>query len=313
MAVSNRLRFEIFRRDGFRCTYCGVTAQEVALTIDHVTPVALGGNDHPNNLTTACEPCNSGKSSTLVSSPLLNKTPQGAEEEAADPFHEALLAIWVNTSAGDITNEEGRAFEASIDRALESDREEFHSWAEAANYCAQIGINDIEAGHADMTRARIVRRWMSCWHGATGEHPGEEKTELVSNQVETLLRAGEYNRTRIEIAAIRAGSNRSTRFHFLLGPEELNASGHEAGISQTLEAWTVAFHAAASRWPTDDECEPLWDALNDLPRTRMTWADVVGAAAAAATYQSTNVLACFTPLGNVFAAAALIPDPMAAP
>lgn len=63
MAVSKRLRYEILRRDSYTCRYCGRSAPEVPLRVDHVTPVALGGGDEPTNLATSCEECNSGKSS----------------------------------------------------------------------------------------------------------------------------------------------------------------------------------------------------------------------------------------------------------
>lgn len=63
MTVSRRLRFEILRRDGHACRYCGATAPDVALTVDHVIPTTLGGGDEPANLVTACQPCNAGKSS----------------------------------------------------------------------------------------------------------------------------------------------------------------------------------------------------------------------------------------------------------
>lgn len=63
MAVSKRLRFEILRRDNHQCRYCGAKAPDVPLRVDHVIPVALGGTDDPTNLVTACEPCNTGKSS----------------------------------------------------------------------------------------------------------------------------------------------------------------------------------------------------------------------------------------------------------
>lgn len=78
MAVSKRLRFEILRRDGFRCRYCGLTAADVELRVDHVIPVALGGRDEPSNLVTACEPCNSGKSSLAPDSPLVDDVAQAA-------------------------------------------------------------------------------------------------------------------------------------------------------------------------------------------------------------------------------------------
>lgn len=71
MAISKRLRFEILRRDGFKCRYCGTTASERELRVDHVTPVALGGTDDPSNLVASCHPCNSGKSATTPDAPLV--------------------------------------------------------------------------------------------------------------------------------------------------------------------------------------------------------------------------------------------------
>lgn len=67
MTVSKRTRFEVMRRDGFRCQYCGLKGTETGagLTIDHVVPVALGGSDSPNNLVAACRDCNAGKTSAM--------------------------------------------------------------------------------------------------------------------------------------------------------------------------------------------------------------------------------------------------------
>jgi hypothetical protein len=53
------LREPIFRRDGYRCRYCGRTDH---LTIDHVIPLSRGGTNRPENLVTACRYCNSQKS-----------------------------------------------------------------------------------------------------------------------------------------------------------------------------------------------------------------------------------------------------------
>lgn len=69
MAVSKRLRFEILRRDDHTCLYCGAKAPVAPLRVDHVIPEALGGPTEPSNLVTACEPCNSGKSSVALDGP----------------------------------------------------------------------------------------------------------------------------------------------------------------------------------------------------------------------------------------------------
>lgn len=71
MPVSKRLRYEILKRDNHTCRYCGATAPDVKLTVDHVTPTALGGTDTADNLVTACQPCNAGKSSTSPDAPLV--------------------------------------------------------------------------------------------------------------------------------------------------------------------------------------------------------------------------------------------------
>lgn len=63
MGISKKLRFEVFKRDNFSCTYCGATAP-IRLEVDHIHPRCQGGSDNLANLTTACFPCNRGKSGT---------------------------------------------------------------------------------------------------------------------------------------------------------------------------------------------------------------------------------------------------------
>jgi hypothetical protein len=83
MAISKRLRYEILRRDGNKCRYCGLTAADTALTIDHVVPSALGGGDEPSNLVAACGECNSGKSASSTDAALVEDVSQDALRWAA--------------------------------------------------------------------------------------------------------------------------------------------------------------------------------------------------------------------------------------
>lgn len=76
--VSKRLRFEILRRDGFKCRYCGAVAAERELRVDHVIPEALGGPSEPSNLATACDPCNSGKTSVKLDDPVVDDVARDA-------------------------------------------------------------------------------------------------------------------------------------------------------------------------------------------------------------------------------------------
>ncbi len=63
-----RVRFAVLERDGFTCQYCGRSpkAHGIDLHIDHIIPRAVGGLDDLENLTTACDSCNIGKSDHLL-------------------------------------------------------------------------------------------------------------------------------------------------------------------------------------------------------------------------------------------------------
>lgn len=61
MSVSKKRRFEVFKRDGFQCAYCGKSPPEITLECDHINPKSKGGTDDINNLITACFDCNRGK------------------------------------------------------------------------------------------------------------------------------------------------------------------------------------------------------------------------------------------------------------
>lgn len=96
MAIGPKKRFEVLRRDGYRCRYCGrrqltqltdielqkemsavpVTERQeimlrhigwkpdLELEVDHIIPRAGGGSDHISNLGTSCRDCNRGKGAT---------------------------------------------------------------------------------------------------------------------------------------------------------------------------------------------------------------------------------------------------------
>jgi hypothetical protein len=78
MPVTKRTRYEVLKRDNHACRYCGATAPDAILTVDHVTPVALGGTDDPSNLVAACRDCNAGKASTSPGAALVADVAQDA-------------------------------------------------------------------------------------------------------------------------------------------------------------------------------------------------------------------------------------------
>lgn len=66
--ISLALRYEVLKRDGFRCVKCGrspATETGVILHIDHIHPWAKGGETTIENLQTLCSKCNLGKSDKI--------------------------------------------------------------------------------------------------------------------------------------------------------------------------------------------------------------------------------------------------------
>ena len=66
-SLSKKVRFEIFKRDGFCCQYCGAKPPKIPLEVDHILPVSKGGGNEDYNLITSCFDCNRGKSNKELS------------------------------------------------------------------------------------------------------------------------------------------------------------------------------------------------------------------------------------------------------
>ena len=65
-AQSARLRAEMLKKYGAKCTMCrkGLTAQ--TMHVDHVIPFARGGYDGPSNWMPLCGPCNKQKAANVI-------------------------------------------------------------------------------------------------------------------------------------------------------------------------------------------------------------------------------------------------------
>lgn len=77
-AISTKTRFEVFKRDGFVCMYCGSHPPTAILHVDHIVAVAAGGRNDMDNFVTACDRCNMGKGARP-----LNVAPMNLPEKAA--------------------------------------------------------------------------------------------------------------------------------------------------------------------------------------------------------------------------------------
>lgn len=66
--ISNKLRYQVLKRDKFKCCACGASPAKdssVELHIDHIVPWSKGGETTMENLQTLCSKCNLGKSDLL--------------------------------------------------------------------------------------------------------------------------------------------------------------------------------------------------------------------------------------------------------
>ena len=66
--LSKKKRFEVLKRDNFRCQYCGKTGKDVTLEVDHIKPRSKWGTDDMENLITCCRECNMGKGNEEINS-----------------------------------------------------------------------------------------------------------------------------------------------------------------------------------------------------------------------------------------------------
>lgn len=64
--MSDALRYDIMKRDNYRCRICGSTSSDgIKLHVDHIKPVSKGGKTLAENLQTLCDRCNMGKSNKI--------------------------------------------------------------------------------------------------------------------------------------------------------------------------------------------------------------------------------------------------------
>lgn len=81
-------RERIFRRDAYRCVYCGQVFDAEDLTLDHVQPRMRNGDMSAGNLVTACRACNTAKAGQPAWAYLARRP------AARDNFLRYASAVW---------------------------------------------------------------------------------------------------------------------------------------------------------------------------------------------------------------------------
>lgn len=99
-SIGKKLRFEVFKRDKFTCQYCGRMSPDVVLEVDHIKPVAEGGNNDIINLITSCRDCNRGKGKVRLSDNEEIKKQQNQLKDLADKREQMeMIMDWRNELA----------------------------------------------------------------------------------------------------------------------------------------------------------------------------------------------------------------------
>jgi hypothetical protein len=106
-SLSNKIRFEVFRRDSFTCQYCGRSAPDIVLNVDHINPVSKGGKNDIFNLITSCFECNSGKRAKKLSS----ETEMSKQKKQLDILNERRIQLdmLLQWKTGLLQNDEDQA------------------------------------------------------------------------------------------------------------------------------------------------------------------------------------------------------------
>lgn len=104
-SLSKKIRFEVFKRDKFTCQYCGKSAPDVVLEIDHIKPVSKGGDNDIMNLVTSCKDCNRGKSNRELSDDSVIKKQQAQLQELAEKKEQLEMMVEWRNSLYDLEDE----------------------------------------------------------------------------------------------------------------------------------------------------------------------------------------------------------------
>jgi hypothetical protein len=226
MAVSKRLRYEILRRDSYTCRYCGASAPDVPLRVDHVTPVALGGADHPSNLVTSCEDCNSGKSSTiagLVADVLSDTVPPSLEvlsNEVEALWATAYRSVYADRQPTPEQLEEVRTGAREMHRVrMTADCIRRSATVSGLKGDTFICLSETPDPEWLALASEAFRLWRSVWFRGTGHstYPDMEDVLFFECSVEQAINAG-LDRFTILRASVLAGRGRRAYVEDFLDP-----------------------------------------------------------------------------------------------
>lgn len=141
--ISKRVRFEVFKRDSFKCQYCGKFAPEAVLHVDHISPVSKGGTADILNLITSCADCNSGKSDIPLSDNSAIQKQRVQLEELNERREQLEMLLEWREGLQDITDQAVTAIAEAWEGAAVGFHLNERGLQGARRYLAQHGLNAI--------------------------------------------------------------------------------------------------------------------------------------------------------------------------
>lgn len=216
--ISKKARFEIFKRDKFTCKYCGATPSDAPLQVDHIHPVADGGSSAPDNLVTACLPCNQGKGARKLGDAL---APIGAvsqaEREQAEQIREwAAVQREVLKAKQEIKSEGVELWEEIVGERCPS------SVAGAiTGLLVEFGCERIAGALEVVARKRLYGKEAPYFFGIIRKWRGNTQTQAASTKsrgdIDAWLRqrVSEYFSAAVESASAATWENDDDRIAWL--------------------------------------------------------------------------------------------------
>jgi hypothetical protein len=181
MSNQKKLRFEIFKRDSFVCQYCGSHPPKAILHVDHIVPVADGGENDEDNLTTSCAACNLGKGARSLKDVWIDAGLDVVHEN--DEAHQLLeeWAIWAREPmAGDSGGGDGYMRE-KLDQA--------HDSAEMTDRIANAEKALARLGQKNRIWLKILKKY---YLARKGEAEIASGMRLTEGYTRNLLKEGRF-------------------------------------------------------------------------------------------------------------------------
>jgi len=146
-AIPNGVRFEVFKRDAFTCQYCGSKAPDVILNVDHIKPVADGGENEIVNLITSCFNCNSGKSDVALDDDAAIQKQRKQLEELNERRAQLEMMLAWRDGLNDLQDDYAKAIQEeflkfSLFTANDSGLRDVKNWLRKYTFCEVIKAID---------------------------------------------------------------------------------------------------------------------------------------------------------------------------